>query len=121
MLKVGVAGLKRGMGLLKVFALQEGVKVVAACDIDEKQVENAGRQTDLEASYSDYNDFLGHDMDMVVVVRAQEGLLRPEVCVLPGEPLCNLSQLLQVEVPVRILLRHGKLRRQVQELLYASV
>jgi len=67
MLKVGAVGLHRGVSLLTVFALQEDVRVVAACDIDEVRAVSVKEQMGLEAAYTDYGEFLGHDMDIVVV------------------------------------------------------
>lgn len=67
MLKVGVAGLRRGTSLLRVFALHKDVRIVAACDVNEERGESVGKQMELEAVYTDYNEFLSHDMDVVVV------------------------------------------------------
>ena len=67
MLKVGVIGLHRGLSLLRVFALQKDIQVVAACDINEERAASVKDQMGLEAAYADYDEFLGHDMDIVVV------------------------------------------------------
>jgi predicted dehydrogenase len=67
MLKVGVVGLNRGMSLTRVFALQNDVRVVAACDINEGRLVNVEKQMEIEGAYTDYDEFLRHDMDIVVV------------------------------------------------------
>ena len=67
MLKVGIVGLRRGVSLLRMFALQKDVKVVAGCDVDEDRLAKIVKDTKLEKGYTDYNEFLGHDMDIVVV------------------------------------------------------
>ena len=67
MLKVGVVGLGRGRSFLSVFALHKEVQVVAVCDMKEEKAERVRKQLDLEGAYSDYDEFLGHDMDVVVV------------------------------------------------------
>ena len=67
MLKVGVVGLRRGMSLMRVFALHKDVQLVAACDLDEKRAENVKKEMGLESVYTDYEDFLSHEMDVVIV------------------------------------------------------
>lgn len=67
MLKVGVVGLGRGMSLLNTFALNENAKIVAVCDMDEERALRVKDDLKLDKAYSDYDSFLGHDMDVVVV------------------------------------------------------
>ena len=67
MLKVGVVGLRRGMNLLRVFSLHKDIKAVAVCDLNEERAQNVKKQMELEAAYTDYDEFLSHDMDVVVV------------------------------------------------------
>lgn len=67
MLKVGVVGLGRGMSLLRMFDLNKDARVVAVCDLSEERAENVKKELELEAAYADYSEFLGHDMDVVVV------------------------------------------------------
>jgi len=67
MLKVGVVGLGRGMSLLRTFALHKDVQIAAVCDIDEDRAVNVKKEMGLEAAYADYEQFLSHDMDIVVV------------------------------------------------------
>ena len=67
MLKVGVVGLRRGVSFLRMFALHKETQVVAACDIDEERAASVKEQMGIEAAYADYDEFLNHDMDIVVV------------------------------------------------------
>jgi predicted dehydrogenase len=67
MLKVGVVGLGRGMSLLRTFALHEGIQIAAVCDINEARAVSVKNEMGLEAAYADYEEFLGHEMDIVVV------------------------------------------------------
>lgn len=67
MLKVGVVGLGRGMSLLRTFALFDDARIVAVCDINEERAMNIKKELSLEAAYSDYDKFLTHVMDIVVV------------------------------------------------------
>jgi predicted dehydrogenase len=66
MLKVGVVGLGRGMSLLRVFAQHEA-QIAAVCDVNEEKAVNVKERMGLEAAYADYDEFLDHDMDIVVV------------------------------------------------------
>ena len=67
MLKVGVVGLGRGMSLLKMFDLHRDAQVVAVCDMKEERAESVKKEMKLEGAYADYDEFLGHDTDVVVV------------------------------------------------------
>ena len=64
-LKVGVVGLRRGGALFNVFKNRRDVEVVAVCDRDGGRAETlAGQEA---AHYDDYERFLKHGMDAVVV------------------------------------------------------
>jgi len=67
MLKAGVVGLHRGAGLVSMLAAQKDVSVTAGCDTDAERAENIKERMGLEAVYTDYDKFLAHDMDIVVV------------------------------------------------------
>ncbi len=67
MLKTGVVGLRRGLGLLRMFAAHKETQVVAVCDIDEERAASVKEQMGIEAVYIDYGEFLEHDLDIVVV------------------------------------------------------
>lgn len=67
MLKVGVVGLGRGMSLLRTLALHKDAQIVAVCDMNEERAEKVKKELKLNAAYADYDEFLRHDMDIVVV------------------------------------------------------
>jgi len=64
-IRVGVFGLSRGMSFARA-AGSAGMELVAVCD---KRVQTlSGKLEDLEVvTYSDYEDFLSHDMDAVIL------------------------------------------------------
>ena len=65
MLKVGVAGLRRGRGLLRTFNQHPDAEVVAVCDAaTERRREVAG---EFDALYADFAGLLEADLDVVVV------------------------------------------------------
>jgi len=67
MLKVGVVGLGRGMSLLRTFALHDDTRVVAVCDMNQERAVSVKEEMKLDKAYSDYSEFLEHDMDIVAV------------------------------------------------------
>ncbi|MBD3180691.1 hypothetical protein GF312_00260 [Candidatus Poribacteria bacterium] len=66
-LKVGVVGLGRGVSLLRVFDQRKDTQVVAVCDLNAERVEDICKQMNIKKAYSEYDEFLKHDMDIVVV------------------------------------------------------
>lgn len=66
-LKAGVLGIRRGAGFARLFEANPHTKLVAICDFDQEQTSQfcAGRKN--LAVYSDYDKFLGHDLDIVVL------------------------------------------------------
>ena len=62
--RVGVVGVKRGMSFANA-AGQVGMELVALCDTWEEKLAEAGKQFNV-ATYTDYDEFLEHDMDAVV-------------------------------------------------------
>jgi len=67
MLRVGVVGLGRGMSFVNVFSMRKDAEVVAVCDIREELALRIKKEMGLEGAYADYDKFLSHDMDIVVV------------------------------------------------------
>ncbi len=63
--KVGVLGVGRGMAFANA-AKQTGMKLTAICDIWEERLYEAGKKTGA-ATFTDYEEFLGHDMDAVIL------------------------------------------------------
>ena len=64
-IKVGVIGVQRGLGFA-CGASHVGMELVALCDSWEEKVLQAGKQLNA-ATYTDYDRFLEHDMDAVIV------------------------------------------------------
>lgn len=64
-IKVGVVGVRRGMSFA-IGATYAGMKLVAICDIWEKKLKEAGKKLNV-FTYTDYDKFLQHDMDAVIL------------------------------------------------------
>lgn len=64
-IRVGVIGVGRGMSFASM-APQVGMELVALCDTWEERLVQAGKQLGV-ATYTGYDEFLGHDMDAVVL------------------------------------------------------
>ena len=65
-IKVGVVGVGRGSGFAKDAGELVGMELVALCDTWEERVKSLGKKLDV-ATYTDYDKFLEHDMDAVVL------------------------------------------------------
>jgi len=65
MIKVGVIGVFRGMSFVPS-AIHVGMKLVALCDTWEEKLHSA-EVGDGVARYTDYDEFLTHDMDAVIL------------------------------------------------------
>ena len=66
-LRVGVLGLGRGAGFVRLFDSNPSAKTVAICDFDELRIRTfLGGRKDVGV-YTDYDKFLGHDMDAVMI------------------------------------------------------
>ncbi|MDF2721882.1 MAG: glycosyl hydrolase family protein 2 [Paenibacillus sp.] len=65
-IRLGVLGLSRGRTFAKDSELL-GVKLVAVCDWNEDRLHGFKREHGHVATYTDYDRFLEHDMDAVVV------------------------------------------------------
>ena len=64
-IRVGVVGVGRGMGFAHG-APQVGMELVALCDTWKEKLKQAGKTLKV-VTYSDYDKFLGHDMDAVML------------------------------------------------------
>ncbi len=62
---VGVVGIKRGSGFARN-AGHAGMKLVALCDTWEERLLSLGKELGV-ATYTDYDKFLEHDMDAVIL------------------------------------------------------
>ena len=65
-IRVGVVGLARGRSFARGAGQVNGMELVAICDIWEDRLEAVGRECGV-ATYFDYDRFLEHDMDAVVL------------------------------------------------------
>jgi predicted dehydrogenase len=65
---IGTGGIAMGKHLPGYSSLTEDVDIVAACDIDEERLMNAGSKFDIPNLFTDYNDLLAmKEIDMVSV------------------------------------------------------
>jgi predicted dehydrogenase len=65
-IRVGVVGVGRGQSFARGASEAVGMKLVALCDTWEERLEEAGKEHGV-ATYTDYQQFLTHDMDAVVL------------------------------------------------------
>ncbi|NLB56506.1 MAG: hypothetical protein GX811_12245, partial [Lentisphaerae bacterium] len=67
--KVGIVGLARGKGYVNVFGAHPDVEVSALCDLDEKKTAVLGATFNLDDSvlFTDFDDFINADMDIVMI------------------------------------------------------
>jgi len=66
-LKVGVAGLRRGVSLLNMFSHHPQAEVVAVCDVDADRANSVAREHNIRSAYDDYASFVQQDLDAIVV------------------------------------------------------
>ena len=67
MLKVGIAGLRRGRGLLQIFHHHREAWVVAVCDSVAERREEVGGEFGIPKTYAEFDDFLAAELDVVVI------------------------------------------------------
>ena len=66
-IKVGIFGVGRGMDLAKNFMLL-GADIAAICDFNKERLDAAAKKVGTDtAIYSDFDSFIEHDMDAVVL------------------------------------------------------
>jgi len=65
-IKVGVVGVGRGSGFARGAVEPLGMKLVALCDTWEERLNRLGKELNV-TTYTDYDKFLEHDMDAVVL------------------------------------------------------
>ena len=65
-IKIGVIGVGRGADFARSTAAQLGMQLVALCDTWESKLNQVGREFNV-ATYTDYDRFLEHDMDAVIL------------------------------------------------------
>ena len=65
-IQVGVVGVGRGSGFARTVGPFVGMELVALCDTWEERIQNLGKELSV-ATYTDYDRFLEHDMDAVIL------------------------------------------------------
>ena len=65
-IKIGVIGVGRGQSFMRGAGEHVGMELVALCDTWEERLLEVGKQYNV-ATYTDYDAFLEHDMDAVVL------------------------------------------------------
>ncbi len=65
-IRVGVIGVGRGKSFAQGASAVVGMELVALCDQWEERLLEVGREYQV-ATYTDYDEFLGHDMDAVIL------------------------------------------------------
>lgn len=65
--RIGIFGLGRGTNFLKN-AVNNGFDVVALCDMDQKKMDLVKGRAPQATCYTDFDEFIKHDMDAVVLV-----------------------------------------------------
>ena len=66
-LKVGVAGLRRGVSYINGFKALEEAEVVAICDVNRSTLEKVGETFGIKNQYLDYEEMLEGGIDIAVV------------------------------------------------------
>ncbi len=66
LIKVGVLGVGRGQSFMEGANDTAGMKLVALCDTWEERLNDVGAKYGV-ATYTDYDEFLKHDMDAVIL------------------------------------------------------
>jgi predicted dehydrogenase len=66
-LRVGVAGLRRGLALLRMFRPHPCAEVTAVCDPDAARATTIAAEHQVEGVYTTFDAFLDHGLDIVVV------------------------------------------------------
>ncbi len=65
-IRVGVVGVGRGQGFARGAGPHLGMELVALCDTREERLEQLGKELKV-ATYTDYDKFLEHDLDAVIL------------------------------------------------------
>lgn len=112
-LRVGVIGMRRGWVHAEVFRIFEGVSVVAVCDLSVARLQRAREHFHLEAIYEDVNQFLEHELDVVVVASP------PEVHAKHAIAALNRGRHVFCEVPMIYSLDFSEAHRQAEQLVEA--
>ncbi len=66
-LRIGIAGMRRGLGFAKLIAARKDCRVVAVCDRNPRRAQETAEQVKAEP-FDDYDRFCNQPMDAVVIV-----------------------------------------------------
>ena len=66
-LKIGIAGMRRGVNFGRLFQNRKDCEVVAVCDLSQEQADAAAKTLDAKP-YTNYEEFCKSDIDAVAVV-----------------------------------------------------
>lgn len=65
-IKIGIAGMRRGLNLGRLFAAREDCEVVVACDLNHQRAEETAAELGAKA-LTDYDQLCEQDMDVIVI------------------------------------------------------
>jgi predicted dehydrogenase len=66
-LRIGVAGMRRGLGFAKLIAARKDCRVVAVCDRNRQRAQETAEQVKAEP-FDDYDRFCDQPMDAIIIV-----------------------------------------------------
>ncbi|HOL21928.1 MAG TPA: Gfo/Idh/MocA family oxidoreductase [bacterium] len=66
-LKIGIAGMRRGMGFGRLFASRKDCEVTAVCDLNQERAHEAAAALGCEAM-TDYDELCNQELDAIVIV-----------------------------------------------------
>lgn len=66
-LKVGIVGAPRGSGFVRAIQTVTETELVAICDINKQVLEDRGKQFGIEKKYTEYEDMVDSDLDIIIV------------------------------------------------------
>ncbi len=66
-LRVGVAGLRRGMGFVRVFAHHRECELAAVCDVEPGRAAQVADEMNVPIHFDDYSELCRADIDAIVV------------------------------------------------------
>ncbi len=66
-LRIGVAGLRRGMGFVRTFSSHDECELAAVCDLEPGRAESVAEQFGAPMHFDDYSDLCRAEIDAIVV------------------------------------------------------
>ena len=80
LIKVGIAGARRGPSFVTGLRAIPGVEVTALCDIDADFLAEQADAHGIHGRFLDYNDLLNTDIDLVIVATPNRASFDDELC-----------------------------------------